>query len=221
MQLYRMRPFVMNCTSRTSLLGLLEPRVYYIESTEMWSLADFPRVSFLALACLAAPIKRTSRPLQCLRHVVSPAPVLPESLLLPFNDLSRGCIVRVPDRRECHGGPFVRRRSNHRLAHHTRMRRMCPLPPTCVLCLDRLLSGAHTTSRTCYIYPSFDALQVCQTRASHCGICKSKSRIYPFDIVNVTFCKRCQHNYHRRYVEWHDDVTLLLFRSHVHAVLRG
>lgn len=44
MQLHRMLPFVHSCRSRVTLLGTLQPRVYYIESTEIWSLMDFQRV---------------------------------------------------------------------------------------------------------------------------------------------------------------------------------
>ena len=44
MQLFRMKPFVSTCKSRTTLLGMLEPRAYYIDNTEYWALADFPRV---------------------------------------------------------------------------------------------------------------------------------------------------------------------------------
>ena len=43
-QLYRMKPYVSNSLSRGALMNLLESRRYYIDSSEMWALADFPRV---------------------------------------------------------------------------------------------------------------------------------------------------------------------------------
>ena len=52
MQLHRMLPFVHGCRSRTTLMGLLQPRVYYIEGTDMWSLEDFDRVRHLCVVCI-------------------------------------------------------------------------------------------------------------------------------------------------------------------------
>jgi hypothetical protein len=49
-QLNRMKPFVNTCLSRVTLLGLLEPRSYYMDSVELWALSDFAKVT-VAAAC--------------------------------------------------------------------------------------------------------------------------------------------------------------------------
>ncbi len=50
-QLSRMKPFVNTCLSRVTLLALLEPRSYYMDSVELWALSDFAKVCGEALRC--------------------------------------------------------------------------------------------------------------------------------------------------------------------------
>ena len=52
MQLFRMRPFILACKSRTLLLSLLDSRMHYLDGIEVWALADFQRVRDGARKCM-------------------------------------------------------------------------------------------------------------------------------------------------------------------------
>lgn len=43
--LVRMKPYIVQCASQGKLLRLMAPKLYYMETAEMWSLSDLCKVS--------------------------------------------------------------------------------------------------------------------------------------------------------------------------------
>lgn len=61
MLLCRMREYVLSCPSHARLTRLMS-RTYYMETAEMWSLSDLPKVSSVAAVAPPLPSPRASVP---------------------------------------------------------------------------------------------------------------------------------------------------------------